>query len=167
MFDLSQISKLITGAAFDLGGSDIAWYRADFCPYVKDNGDACYDERRGSSWIECPICGGTGSIYRSPKYVKGIYVDNSNKFLPDGNGGFLRGEKTLSLPANLNIEILKPRNSTDSRRVLRDKFEILGYECNPDGTRKIIEMVFLAEDPVKPVINSSVIYQTVMVQNNF
>lgn len=167
MFKLNKIGELIAGAALDLGGTDIVWHKADFCPYVKDNGEPCYDEKRGSSWIECPICGGTGNIYQSPRYIRGIYADNSNRFLPDGSGGYLRGDKTLSLPADLDIRLLKPRNSTDARRILRDKFEILSDECNPDGTRKILEVVFLAEDPVRPVINSGTIYQTVAVQNNF
>jgi len=167
MFNLREISNLVADSAIELGGSDIHWHQAEFCPYVRDDGSPCYDEERGSPWIECPVCHGLGSTYKEPQLIKGIYTDNSNKFYPDGSGGYLRGEKSLSLPRNLDIKLLKPRNSNDSRRLLRDKFEILGPGCNPDGSRELIEVVFLATDPVKPTINSGSIYQTVTVENNF
>jgi len=167
MFNLNQVGKLISESALEMGGSHIAWHKADFCPYVRDDGTPCYDEKRGSAWIECPVCGGTGNIYQSPRYIKGIYTDNSNRFLPDGTGGYMRGEKSLSLPPSLDIRLLKPRGSDDSRRILRDKFEILSNECNPDGSRKVLDIVYLAEDPIKPTVNSGTIYQTVLVQSNY
>ena len=167
MFDLSSISNLIADSALGLGGSDLAWHQAEFCPYVRDDGTPCYDETRGSPWMECPICGGRGAIYKSPRYNRGIYTDNSNKFFPDGSGGFMRGNKTLSLPRDLPLKLLKSRNTQDARRLLRDKFQLLGPCCNPDGSREIAETLYMIEDPVKPTINSGTIYQTVIVENNY
>lgn len=165
--NLFPISSLIADSALALGGSDISWHKAIFCPYVRDDGSPCYDEDRGSPWIECPICHGEGVIYASPKYVKGIYTDKSNEFLPDESGGFIQGHKSLSLPRGLDIKLLKPRNSTDSRRLLRDKFQLLGQCCQPDGSREIVETLYLDDDVVTPVINSGRIYQIVRVKNNY
>lgn len=165
--DLFNISRLIGQSAIALGGSDINWYKALFCPYVRPDGSPCFDEVRGSPWSECPICGSTGTVWASPVFIKGIYTDNSNRYLPDGSGGFIVGDKTLSLPANLDITLMKPRKSNDSRRFLRDKFEMLGRCCNPDGSREVLETLYLEEDPVKPTINSGTIYQIVKVKNNY
>lgn len=165
--DMFPISQLVSDAALRLGGSDIHWYKAIFCPYVKDDGSPCYDESRGSPWIECPVCGGTGVVWASPKYIRGIYTDNSNRYFPDGSGGFMVGDKTLSLPRDLNITLMKPRDSDDPRRFLRDKFELLGRCCEPDGSREVLETLYLEEDPVRPAINSGFIYQIVKVKNNF
>lgn len=168
MFDLSDISYTIANAALDLGGSDFYWHKAIFCPYVRDNGSPCYDENRGNAYIECPVCGGEGVIYSSPIGVKGIYTDNSNTYTPDGSGGFIKGEKTISFPPDLDIRLLKERDSfNSSRRVLRDKFELLGKCCNPDGSREVKEILYLKNPPVKPAINSGYIYQIVQVGNNY
>ena len=105
MFDLSAISKVLSNAALDLGGSDFYWHKAIFCPYVRDDGSPCYDEDRGSSYIECPVCGGEGVIYASPVMIKGIYSDGSNTFVPDGSGGFVKGEKTISFPPDLSDQL--------------------------------------------------------------
>jgi len=167
MFDLFPISQTIANAALELGGSDIKWHKAIFCPYVRDNGSPCYDERRGTSFIECPICGGEGVIYASPRTIKGIYTDNSNKYNKDSSGGFILGEKTLNLPSDLDIRLLKERDSQNSRRLLRDKFELLGRCCRPDGSREIREVLYLKNDPVIPTISSGKIFQTVEVSNNY
>jgi hypothetical protein len=165
--DLFPISKLIADSALRLGGSDIAWHKAIFCPYVRDDGNPCYDESRGSSWIECPICGGEGVVYASPRFIKGVYSDKSNEFVPDGSGGFIRGDKTLSVPRNLDIKLMKPRNNDSARRILRDKFQLLGRCCQPDGSREIIETLYLDDDTVQPFINSGSIYQIIRVRNNY
>ena len=171
--NLFPISSLIADSALALGGSDIAWHKAIFCPYVRDDGSPCYDEDRGSAWIECPVCAGEGVIYAHPKYIKGIYTDKSNEFEQDysaQSGGFIQGHKSLSLPRGLDIRILKPRNSdseNSARRLLRDKFQLLGQCCEPDGSREIIETLYLDDDVVNPVINSGQIYQIVRVKNNY
>lgn len=167
MFDLFSISQTVADAALQLGGSDIRWYKAIFCPYVRDNGKPCYDEERGTSYIECPLCGGEGVMYASPRTVRGIYTDNSNNYSPDGSGGFIRGEKSLSLPRDLDIRLLKERDSQNARRILRDKFELLGVGCRPDGSRVVREVLYLKQDPVIPTINSGEIFQTVQVANNY
>lgn len=150
-----------------LSGTDIRWYKAIPCPYVRPDGSPCYDEKSGSPWIECPICGGNGAIYMSPRSTRGTYTDNSNKFVPDGAGGFIQGKKTLSLSKTLDIHLLKIRNNQGARRVIRDKFELLGKCCNPDGSREILETLWLEDDPVKPAISSDYIYQIVNVVDNF
>lgn len=165
--DLLAISRLLGHSAMQLGGSEIHWYKALFCPYVKSDGSPCYDESRGSAWAECPVCGGRGAIYASPRLVKGIYTDNSNKYLPDGSGGFMQGEKTLSLPHELHITLLKHRSSDNARRFLRDKFELLGRCCNENGERDILELLYLKDDPVKPTVSSGHIYQIVNVVDNY
>jgi hypothetical protein len=167
MFDLYPISQTIAQAAMNLGGSDIRWYKAIFCPYVRDDGSPCYDENRGSSYIECPICGGEGVIYASPRTVRGIYTDNSNRVNESRSGIFLKGEKTLVLPIELDIRILKERDSQNARRLLRDKFELLGRCCNPDGSREVREVLYLKQDSVKPEVSSGSIYQRVEVSNNY
>lgn len=167
MLDLNPISRLLSSAALELGGSDFHWHKAIFCPYVKDDGSPCYNEDRGSSYIECPVCGGEGVIYASPQVIKGIYSDSSNTYIPDQSGGFVKGEKTISFPPDLDIKLLKERNSQDARRLLRDKFELLGRCCTPDGTREIREVLYLKNEPVKPSINSGEIYQIVEVANNY
>lgn len=161
------VSRLLADAALSLGGSDLFWYKARFCPYIKDDGTPCYNEGRGSPWIECPVCGGTGAVYDAPKYIKGIYIDKSNVFYPDGSGGFLVGEKSLSLPMDLDIKILKPREAGVSRRLLRDKFVLLGECCNEDGSRAILETLYAKDDPVYPTVNSGHIYMTLNVANNY
>lgn len=165
--DLFPISKLIADSALRMGGSDIAWHKAIFCPYVRDDGTPCYDESRGSSWIECPICGGEGVVYASPRFIKGIYSDKSNEFVPDGSGGFIRGDKTLSVPRNLDIKLMKPRSNDSARRILRDKFQLLGRCCQPDGSREILETLYLDDDTIQPFINSGSIYQIIRVRNNY
>ena len=167
MFDLFNISRTIVDGALTMGGSDIRWYKAIFCPYVRDNGSPCYNEERGTSYIECPVCGGEGVIYASPRNIKGIYSDQSNTYVQDKSGGFIKGEKSLSLPADLDIRLLKERDSLNARRLLRDKFELLSNECAPDGTRKIREVLYLKNDPVVPTVNSGKIFQTVQVSNNY
>lgn len=167
MFDLSAISRVLSNAALDMGGSDFLWHKSVFCPYVRDSGLPCYDEDRGSSYIECPVCSGEGVIYEDPVSIKGIYVDGSNTYVPDGSGGFVKGEKTISFPPDLDIRLLKERSSLNSRRLLRDKFVLLGPCCKPDGTREIKEVLYLKNPPVKPSINSSEIYQIVQVSNNY
>jgi hypothetical protein len=164
--DLFPVSKLIANAAMNFGGSDIGWYKGILCPYVRDDGSPCFDETRGSSWVECPICGGEGTTYAFPKFIKGIYTDKSNEFIPDGSGGFIRGEKTLSVSTALPITLMKPRHTEVARRFIRDKFTLLGKCCNPDGSREIIEVMYLADDTIKPTVNSGAIYQIIKVQNN-
>jgi hypothetical protein len=102
---------------------------------------------------------------KKPRPILGIYTDNSNEFMPDGNGGFLQGKKTLSLPSDLDIKLLKPKHRHKDgkpapREVLKDKFVIL----SPEG--KHAETVYLDKDPVKPTINSGTIYQICDVANN-
>lgn len=167
MFDLFSVSKIVSDAALDLGGSEIRWYKAIFCPYVRDDGSPCYDETRGTSYIECPVCGGEGSIYASPRTVRGIYTDNSNRYTQDASGGFVKGEKTLALPRDLDIRLLKERDSQSPRRLLRDKFELLSRDCGSDGKKKVREVLYLKNDPVIPTVNSGEIFQTVEVANNY
>lgn len=151
-----------------MGGSDIAWHKAIFCPYVRSDGSPCYDEMRGSPWIDCPICGGEGAVYAEPVIVKGIYTDKSDEFIPDGSGGFTRNIKSLSLPMGLDIKLLKPRHTAEAtRRWLRDKFQLLGLYCNPDGSREVLETFYLDDDVVHPTINSGKIYQIVAVRSNY
>jgi hypothetical protein len=166
MFDLYPISQTIAQAAMNLGGSEIRWYKAIFCPYVRDDGSPCYDETRGSSYIECPVCGGEGVIYASPRTVRGIYTDNSNRLRETASGEFLKGEKSLALPVDLDIRLLKARTSQNARRLLRDKFELLGRCCLPDGTREVREILYLKQDAVRPEVSSGSIYQRVEVANN-
>lgn len=165
--DLFPVSNLLADSALQMGGTDIMWHKAIFCPYVRPDGTPCYDEKRGSPWIECPICGGTGVVYASPQQIKAIYTDNSNRYYPDGAGGFMQGDKTLSVSRNLDISMLKARDTNDARRLLRDKFEVLGRCCNPDGTREVKEVLYLDQDPTEPTINSGTIYQIVPVANNY
>jgi hypothetical protein len=167
MFDLYPISQIISQAAMNLGGSDIRWYKAIFCPYVRDDGSPCYNESRGTSYIECPVCGGEGVLYASPRTVRGIYSDNSNRVNESRSGEFLKGEKTLNLPIDLDVRILKERDSQNARRLLRDKFELLGRCCRPDGSREVREVLYLKQDPVRPEISSGSIYQRVDVANNY
>lgn len=161
---LLPISRIIANGALRLGGSTILWYQAQTCPAYRQDGTPCYSTTQGSNWIDCPICRGAGMAYpKKPRAVLGIYTDNSNEFLPDGNGGFLQGKKTLSLPADLDIKLLKPKYKNGKpgpREVLKDKFVIL----SPEG--KHAETVYLEKDPVKPTINSGTIYQIVDVANN-
>jgi hypothetical protein len=166
MFDLYPISQTIAQAAMNLGGSEIRWFKAIFCPYVRDDGSPCYDENRGTTYIECPVCGGEGVIYASPRTVRGIYTDNSNRYSPDRSGGFIKGEKSLAMPIELDIKLLKERTSQNSRRLLRDKFELLGRCCKPDGSREVREVLYLKNDPVRPEISSGSIFQRVEVANN-
>lgn len=167
MFDLLPISKIIADTAMSAGGSDIKWYKAIFCPYTRDDGNPCYDESRGSAYIECPVCGGEGVIYASPVYTRGVYVDNSNNYSQDASGGFVKGEKSLALPTDLDIKLLKYRDSQNPRRLLRDKFELLGRCCRPDGSREVREVFYLKNDPVKPEVSSGSIYQKLEVANNY
>ena len=167
MFDLFSISQTIADAALQMGGSDIRWYKAIFCPYVRDDGNPCYNEDRGTSYIECPVCGGEGVIYASPRTIRAVYSDNSNNYVQDKSGGFIKGEKTLSLPRDLDVRLLKERDSMNARRLLRDKFELLGTQCNPDGSRKVREVLYLKSNPVIPTVNSGEIFQTVQVSNNY
>jgi hypothetical protein len=167
MFDLYPISQTIAQAAMDLGGSEIRWFKAIFCPYVRDDGSPCYDENRGTSYIECPVCGGEGVIYASPRTVRAIYSDQSNRLSENRQGEVIRGEKSLALPIDLDIRILKQRDSQNARRLLRDKFELLGRCCRPDGSREVREVLYLKHDPVKPEISSGSIFQRVDVVNNF
>lgn len=167
MFDLFPISQVIAQSAMDMGGSDIRWYKAIFCPYVRDDGSPCYDENRGTSYIECPVCGGEGVIYASPRTVRGIYTDNSNRLTESRPGEFIKGEKTLSLPSELEIQLLKSRDSQNARRLLRDRFELLGRCCQPDGSREVREVLYLKHDPVKPEISSGSIFQKIEVANNY
>jgi len=163
---LLPVSRIIANGALKLGGSTILWYKAQTCPAYRRNGKPCYDNDSGSNWIDCQVCGGTGLAYtKKPRAIKGIYTDNSNEFLPDGNGGFLTGKKTLSLPWDLDISLMKHRGYYSDgqmapREVLKDKFVIL----SPEG--KVAEVVYLEKDPVKPTINSGTIYQHVEVSNN-
>lgn len=162
---LLPISRIIANGALRLGGSTILWYKAQTCPAYRADGTPCFDSKRGGNWVDCAVCNGTGMAYTSkPRPVLGIYTDNSNEFLPDGNGGFLQGKKTLSLPHDLDIKLLKPKahaNGTAAQReFLRDKFVIL----SPEG--KHAETVYLDKDPVKPTINSGYIYQICEVANN-
>jgi len=167
MFDLYPLSQTIADAALNLGGSDIRWYRAIFCPYVRRDGMPCYDERRGTSYIECPVCHGEGVIYASPRTIKGIYEDSSNSFVEDRSGGFMRGEKSLTLPSDLDIHVLKERDTKNARRLLRDKFELLDRCCGPNGQRKVREILFLKQDPVKTNVSGGSIYQKVSVINHY
>lgn len=166
MLNLSSIANLIADQAINMGGSDIRWYKAIFCPNVRDNGHPCYDEERGSSWKECPVCGGRGNLYMTPRYIKGVYTDNSNRWNPDGAGGVIQGNKSLSLPRDLNIQLLKER-ANESRRLLRDKFELIGQCCDENGERPVKEVLYLLHDPVKPTIHNGTIYMTVEVGNNY
>lgn len=166
MFDLSTVSNMIADHALQLGGSDIRWHKAMFCPNVRDDGTPCYDETRGSSWKECPVCGGRGTMYASPITIKGVYTDNSNQWFPDGAGGVIKGNKSLTLPRHLDIRLLKDRDG-DSRRLLRDKFELLGKCCDHNGQRPVAEVLYLLHDPVRPTIHNDTILMTVEVGNNY
>lgn len=166
--NLSRISNLLANQALKVGGSDIRWYKAVFCPNLRDDGTPCYDEIRGSSWKECPVCGGRGTTYASPVYIKAVYTDNSNNWQPDGSGGFIQGRKSLSLPRHLDIRLLKERDGVPNpRRLLRDKFELLGPCCDDKGERPTQEVLYLLNDVVKPTIHNQTIYQTAEVGNNY
>lgn len=167
MIDLSFVSNTIADQAITLGGSDVRWFKAIFCPNTRDDGTPCYDETRGSSWKECPVCGGRGCIYASPVYIKAIYTDQSNRWQPDGSGGFMKGNKTLSVRRNLDIKLLKPRGGDDGRRLLRDKFELLGKCCDENGERPAKEVLYMLHDVVEPTIHNNTIYKTIEVGTNW
>lgn len=164
---LLPISVIIANAALNLGGSYIKWERASYCPNIRDNGKPCYDSMSGSSWNECNVCKGRGVIYLKGVIVKGIYTDNSHHFEPDGSGGFIQGERTLSLPLQLKIQLLKPKKgfssdgSSTGRRLMRDKFTLLDARGRP------IEVLYLKDNPQKPTISSGTIYQICPVETNF
>lgn len=163
----TAVAHLFSNQALQLGGSDFRWHKALFCPNVRDDGSPCFDEVRGTSWKECPVCNGTGCLYASPVYIKGIYTDNSNRWQPDGSGGFIKGNKSLSLPRNLDIRLLKDRPNAQPRRLLRDKFELLGPCCDSFGQRPVQEVLYALHDPTKPTIQNSTIYIQLEVGNNY
>lgn len=78
----------------------------------------------------------------------------------------IRGDKSLSLPRHLDIQLLKEREG-ESRRLLRDKFELIGKCCNENGERPVFEVLYLLHDPVRPTIHNNTIYMTVEVGNNY
>lgn len=158
---LLPIARLIANAALVMGGGDVLWHIARPCPYIRPDSTPCYDEDKGTGWIDCPVCGGRGAIYNSPIIIKGVYTDNSNKYTYDASGGFMLGEKTLSVPSGVVASVLKDRGNFKGRRVLRDKFSILGQ----DG--QVVEVLFLKDDPSYPAINGSKIYAILQLENNY
>lgn len=163
-FDLYPVSHMVADSALLMGGSNILWYRAEFCPYIREDGRPCFDEKSGNAYIECPVCVGKGTVWGQPRSIRGVYTDKSNEFIPDGMGGFMKGRKTLSLSPNLPIKLLKHRDEKVARRLLRDKFILLERDCH--GRMKHKETVFAAADPVKPTINSGTIYLILEVETN-
>lgn len=163
---LLGVSRLIANSALSLGGSRIAWQRAELCPGVRRNGDPCYSEGSGSSDIDCTICGGYGVLYKKAHLFLGVYTDKSNQFEYDENGGLVAGKKTLSIPFNIPVTILKNRGTDlgdgfTSRRVARDRFTIL----SPDN--QAVEVLYLKDEAVDPFINSGKIYRILEVENNY
>lgn len=163
---LLPVSRLIANGALRLGGSYIIWLKAIPCPGLRPGGTPCYDMDSGSYWVDCPVCHGNGMTYAGKRVIRGIYTDNSNQFEPDGAGGLMQGKKTLSLPHELPITLMKESGGgfddgfSSPRKVLRDKFVVL----TPDG--KVTETLYMTADPVKPSINSGSIYQIVEVVSN-
>lgn len=162
---LLGISRVIAEAALELGGSYIAWEKAQLCGNLRPSGEPCFSEDSGSSWVDCPVCHGSGVVYSKPQVFKAIYTDNSNRFEYDENGGLVAGKKTLSIPHNIPVSVLKQRyGSTEAntaRRVARDRFRIL----SPEG--QVVETVWLESDAVDPFISSGRIYRIVEVSNNY
>lgn len=166
MFNLQIVAQNIVKGALMMGGSDASFFKATFCPYVRDDNTPCYDEKSGSPYIECPICGGKGVIYLPPVDVKVIYNDQSNAFQPDKSGGWIKGQKILTFdPTIITPSILKERKDS-ARRLLRDKFHILGTCCDAYGKRKVVELLYVLDEPVLSAVNSGIIVGTVKVGNN-
>ena len=166
MSGLLGISRIIANAALQMGGSRIAWQRAKLCPATRPNGDPCYNEDSGSSYVDCPVCRGNGVIYDKPVIFNGVYTDKSNTFEYDENGGLVAGKKTLSIPHNIPVTIMKERSSDmedgySTRRVARDRFTLI----SPDNVA--VETLFLKQEAVDPFINSGVIYRIVEVENSY
>lgn len=160
---LFPISELIANSALNLGGSIIEFHKATFCTATRQDGSPCFDERTGSSWVECQQCRGRGHYYAKPVRFKGIYTDNSNQITYNAEGVALIGEKTLSIPAWVPTTLLKPRvasNGAGTHRVMRDKFILL----SPSG--QIVDILFLKHESVNPTINSGTIYKIINVENN-
>lgn len=162
MSNLLPLSRRIAMAALRLNGTKIYWQKATMCPARRRDDSPCYDEESGSANINCPVCKGRGSIYAKGEVIYGVYTDNSNQWQQDPSGGFMMGSKTLSLPFWLNIQLLKERggNAGVSRRLLRDKFTLLSPQNKP------VEVVYLEQDPTKPIVGSGIIYQIIQVGNN-
>jgi hypothetical protein len=168
MFNLYSVARNVVKGALMMGGSDANFYKATFCPYVKDDGMPCYDERSGSPYIECPICSGKGVIYLPPIPVKVIYNDQSNPFIADKSGGWIKGQKTLTYdPTVINPDVLKERKEDSARRLLRDRFHLLGNCCDERGKRKVVETLYVLEQPVLSAVNSGIIVGTIKVGNNY
>lgn len=161
---LFPVATQIAEAALLLGGADIAWYRADFCDGLRDDGSPCFNESRGDHWIECPLCQGKGMYYKSPRLTKGIYSESQDSYDQEMSGGFTQGRGTLTLPKRLRIRILKPR-ANRAGRLLRDKFEILG-PCCVEGRRAVERVLYLEDNTVVPYVQGQGVFQIIQVRTN-
>lgn len=95
---LYTISKKIVDMAFFMGGYKMLYYEANICNYRFPDGKLCFDTRTLNPSINCPLCGGTGVVYKDPKEIIGIIIDTQDAPQRKREGIILTDTFRLVLP---------------------------------------------------------------------
>ncbi|MEM0332909.1 MAG: hypothetical protein QXX30_00400 [Candidatus Aenigmatarchaeota archaeon] len=155
---LYKISKRIVDLAFFMGGYRVRYYEAERCNYVFPSGKNCFNEHTLSPSIHCPVCGGSGVVYREPIEIRAIAIDVQNKPQKRIEGIQFIDNLRLVVPAEVPVKLIK-LESTGKMFYIRDRFDI--YSSKDD----IWHSVFVSSEP-KDVWLAGILYKSFTVNSS-
>lgn len=155
---LYKISKRIVDLAFFMGGYRVRYYEAERCNYVFPSGKSCFNEHTLSPSIHCPVCGGSGVVYREPIEIRAIAIDTQDKPQKRIEGIQFIDNLRLVVPAEVPVKLIK-LESSGKMFYIRDRFDI--YSSKDD----IWHSVFVSSEP-KDVWLAGILYKSFTVNSS-
>lgn len=156
---LYSIAKNIVEKAFFMGGYKVLYYEAELCNYRFPDGKACFDKRTLNPSINCPVCGGSGVVYKDPIETIAIVIDNPNAPQRRREGVFFVDNFRMVTKPEIPVKLLKLQEE-GRLFFIRDRFDI--YSAN--GT--LYTSVYVDSEP-KDIWLAGMLYKSFKVSTHY
>lgn len=142
-----------------MGGYKVLYYEAELCNYRFPDGKACFDKRTLSPSINCPVCGGSGVVYKDPIETIAIVIDNPNAPQRRREGVFFIDNFRMVTKPEIPVKLLKLQEE-GRLFFIRDRFDI--YSAN--GT--LYTSVYVDSEP-KDIWLAGMLYKSFKVSTHY